>query len=317
MVNEKTSTKSKILEILRNSSTPVTGDIIAGETGVSRVAVWKAVQSLQNSGYDIQSNRNGYVLSKDLEDSLYPWEFGKGESSFSHFTETDSTMIQGRIAAENCEKGELKVITADIQTMGQGHADHKWTTTKGSIACTMVSKENVPLYESHRFVMACQIAAAKTLERHSGRKIFLRWPNDIWTDKGKAGGILDDLSATGSFTNWINLGLGINLSSKPKLKETDCIFAPDTKIPRKEILKEIVDELKNGFNQAKESNSDLEMLWSLYCPDIGKKFRLKDSEKSIVFKGINSYGFAITECRGEERFYPPCSINLLKTEYLK
>ena len=114
MVNEKTSTKSKILEILRNSSNPVTGDIIAGETGVSRVAVWKAVQSLQNSGYDIQSNRNGYVLSKDLEDSLYPWEFGKGESSFSHFTETDSTMIRGRIAAENCEKGELKLSLIHI-----------------------------------------------------------------------------------------------------------------------------------------------------------------------------------------------------------
>lgn len=165
MVNQKQSTKSQILQILRTSTSPINGDTLAKETGVSRVAVWKAIQSLQLSGYKIDSARNGYQLSEDLADSLYPWEFGAGESSFSHFAETDSTMIQGRFAAEECTAGELKVITADIQHKGQGHADHKWTTTKGSLACTIVSKESISLAESHRFVMACQIASAKVLEK--------------------------------------------------------------------------------------------------------------------------------------------------------
>ena len=300
MVNQKQSTKSQILQILRTSTSPINGDTLAKETGVSRVAVWKAIQSLQLSGYKIYSARNGYQLSEDLADSLFPWEFGMIESSFSHFAETDSTMIQGRFAAEECTAGELKVITADIQNKGQGHADHKWTTTKGSLACTIVSKESISLAESHRFVMACQIASAKVLEKSSGRKIYVRWPNDIWTEKGKAGGILDDVSATGSFTNWINLGLGLNLSAKPKISRTDYIFGRDKKILRKDLLKEIIGNLENQ--------------WNLFCPDIGKKFKVKDSEKTYLFKGINSYGWAITESNGQEKSFPPCTINFIKQE---
>ena len=313
MVNQKQSTKSQILQILRTSTSPINGDTLAKETGVSRVAVWKAIQSLQLSGYKIDSARNGYQLSEDLADSLYPWEFGVGESSFSHFAETDSTMIQGRFAAEECTAGELKVITADIQHKGQGHADHKWTTTKGSLACTIVSKESISLAESHRFVMACQIATAKALQETSGRKIFVRWPNDIWTEKGKAGGILDDLSSTGTFTNWINLGLGLNLSVKPKLSGTDFIFDGDKKVLRKDILKKIIENLKAEIKSAKENNGDLEKQWNLFCPDIGKSFKVKDSEKTYLFKGINSYGWAITECNGQEKSFPPCTINFIKS----
>ncbi len=314
MVNQKQSTKSQILQILRTSTSPINGDILAKETGVSRVAVWKAIQSLQLSGYKIDSARNGYQLSEDLADSLYPWEFGAGESSFSHFAETDSTMIQGRFAAEECTAGELKVITADIQHKGQGHADHKWTTTKGSLACTIVSKESISLAESHRFVMACQIASAKVLEKSSGRKIYVRWPNDIWTEKGKVGGILDDVSATGSFTNWINLGLGLNLSAKPKISGTDYIFGGDKKILRKDLLKEIIGNLETELQLAKENSSTLEKQWNLFCPDIGKNFKVKDSEKTYLFKGINSYGWAITESNGQEKSFPPCTINFIKQE---
>lgn len=314
MVNQKQSTKSQILQILRTSTSPINGDTLAKETGVSRVAVWKAIQSLQLSGYKIDSARNGYQLSEDLADSLYPWEFGVGESSFSHFAETDSTMIQGRFAAEECTAGELKVITADIQHKGQGHADHKWTTTKGSLACTIVSKESISLAESHRFVMACQIASAKVLEKSSGRKIYVRWPNDIWTEKGKVGGILDDVSATGSFTNWINLGLGLNLSAKPKISGTDYIFGGDKKILRKDLLKEIIGNLETELQLAKENSSTLEKQWNLFCPDIGKSFKVKDSEKTYLFKGINSYGWAITESNGQEKSFPPCTINFIKQE---
>ena len=311
MVNEKPSSKHKILEILRSSTLPVNGDAIAKETGISRVAVWKAIQSLELSGYKIDSTRNGYLLKKDLEDSLFPWEFEGKESSYFHFTETDSTMIQGRIEAEKSSAGDLKIVTADVQKKGKGHADHKWTTTKGSLACTFVLKEKIPLAENHRFLMACQIAAAKTLQSH-GKEIFLRWPNDIWTKAGKAGGILDDLSATGSWTNWVNLGLGLNLSSKPKLEGTDCIFSTKEKILRKDILKEIINNFKEEIQIAKLKDSQLEKQWNLFCPDVNKKIRIKESGTDCVFKGINSYGWAIKEMEGKEKLFPPCTINFQK-----
>lgn len=312
MVNEKKSTKSAILEILRNNEDPVTGHFIAEETGVSRVAIWKAIQSLEQSGYKISSSRAGYLLENDVKDGLFPWEFGNDEECYSHFLETDSTMNRARALSSECKTGEMKIVTADIQTAGQGHKNHKWTTTKGSLACTFITKEFLPVAESHRLVMACQIALIKSLQKYSDKKIFLRWPNDIWSEDGKIGGVLDDLSATGSFINWENIGFGLNLSSKPKLKNTDCIFKNESSVSRKDLLKEIVEEFKNQKKIALESNNELEQEWNLFCPDINKKFKLKDSDKNIIFKGINSYGWAKTETAGEEKLFPPCTINFQK-----
>lgn len=317
MVNVNLSTKSKILKILRAEEKPVKGELLAAECGISRVAVWKAVQALEQAGYGIGSSRSGYELTKDLEDSLYPWEFEKDEANHYHFAKTESTMIQAKNAVEDCADGEMKIITADMQSNGKGHAEHKWTTTKGSLAFTVASREHIPLMESHRFVMAAQIAIAKTLEKNCGKKIYLRWPNDIWTENGKAGGILDDLCATGSITNWVNLGIGINLLTKPRIEKTDCIFKAEKKILRRDLLSEIIANLKTEMKLAKENDSGLEKLWNLFCPDTGREFFLKDSGKKLIFKGINSYGWAITESNGEEKLFPPCTINLLKNGVLQ
>ena len=57
--------KSSILKILSTfSPDPVSGQKISKELGVSRVAIWKQVQSLQDLGYPIQSTSKGYFLKK-------------------------------------------------------------------------------------------------------------------------------------------------------------------------------------------------------------------------------------------------------------
>lgn len=312
MVNEKSSTKSKILEILRISENPVNGDTLAKEAGVSRVAVWKAVQTLQQSGYEISSNRSGYCLEKDLTDSLFPWEFGTEENLYSHFIKTDSTMTQAREIAESCKNHDLRIVTADVQTAGKGHMDHKWTTTRGSIACTVVTKEAIPAAESHRLIMCSQLALAKVLAKHSKRPMYIRWPNDIWTDSGKIGGILDDVSSTGGLTNWLNLGIGINLSQRPKLENTDCVFPFGKSASRKEIMQDFIEQFRMDMQQALKDTDDLAKEWNSFCPDIGKKMQLKNSACKFTFKGINGYGWAITENKGQEKLFPPSTISLIK-----
>lgn len=102
MGNKNLSTKYVILKILREANAPVSGEEAAKLADISRVSVWKAIQSLQASGYGISSTRAGYFLEKDLKDSLFPWEFGAEEELFFHFPETESTMTEARkIAQEN------------------------------------------------------------------------------------------------------------------------------------------------------------------------------------------------------------------------
>ena len=313
MGNKNLSTKYVILKILRETNNPISGEEVAKLAGISRVSVWKAIQSLQFSGYKISSTRAGYFLEKDLNDSLFPWEFGAEEGHFFHFPETESTMTEARkIAQENSFSKKIEIITADKQTKGQGHSNHKWTTTKGSLACTLITRSGIAVSYSHRATIAAQVAIARTLTEMTGRKIYTRWPNDIWSENGKIGGILDELSATGGKCNWLNIGIGINLTSCPRIPNTDCAVKSDEKFSRKEFLSALLKEFKSTEKKMQKEDSSLVREWNSLCFDNKKEVRLESDKNIYTFKGINAFGFALLESKNQKRILIPNQDSFIK-----
>ncbi|MBO7516477.1 MAG: biotin--[acetyl-CoA-carboxylase] ligase [Spirochaetia bacterium] len=317
MVNEKESLKCKVLTLLRESPGIVSGVELSKETGRSRVAVWKAVQGLQEAGYTIEVSRKGYRLAKDLADSIYPWEFGSDEAMFTHFASTTSTMAEAKRIAESskAQPGETHIITADMQTHGVGQHGKSWTTTRGSLAFTVVTKNYLPLACHSRMTMAAQVALTKVLRRITGRQFYIRWPNDIWSDDGKVVGILEELSSCGNICTWINLGIGINITRKPHLKGTDSIFHREAPITRKEILSQFWDEFKIHEKMAAEQSPWLADEWNRLCLDTGHRMRLAESGKTVIFRGVNSFGSAIISAPGSkgERLMLPGTGSFIKS----
>jgi BirA family biotin operon repressor/biotin-[acetyl-CoA-carboxylase] ligase len=313
MVNEKKSTKRKILKILREEKKSVSGEELAALSGISRVAVWKAIRSLQNDGYGISTERTGYVLQKDLKDVLFPWEFGDDEKIFFHFSETKSTMNEARkIAWENSAE-EIQIVTADRQTDGRGQSNRKWKTLKGSVACTIVTHNAIPVQFSARMVMACQLAVVSVLEKISGEKFFVRWQNDVWSSGGKVCGVLSEIFASGGICVWQNLGVGINISSSPSVENADSVFHGETKTGRREILSLLLDEFKSFQKIALENSAELENAWNEKCPDVQKKIRAENSTEEFIFKGTDFFGSAVLECSdGSEKKFLPGEIRLGK-----
>ncbi|MFQ3546810.1 MAG: HTH domain-containing protein, partial [Termitinemataceae bacterium] len=84
---QKTSTKATVLSLLRRVNDFVSGEWLAKQAGVSRVAVWKAVEALRQAGYPIESRENGgYRLDEGGgTDFLYPWEFPNLEDHIFYF----------------------------------------------------------------------------------------------------------------------------------------------------------------------------------------------------------------------------------------
>ena len=316
MVNESLSTKNKVLDILRNSSEYVSGELLSQETGVSRVSVWKAVQVLQNAGYGIVSDRNGYFLQQDLKDSLFPWEFGISEGAFTHFVETESTMHEARkiiLSEEKKDLPKITVVTADRQTNGHGHGDHGWTTTKGSLACTLADKVSVSSAEAFRISMCAQIAAVNVLKKTGGRNFYARWPNDVWSDSGKVCGILDEYLSSGQRCEWVNIGIGINMYARPKIQNTDKVFDSENAASRKDLLSSLCAEFLRVEKTALEDSCALENLWnSLWC-DVGKKIILEQSGETFTFCGVNAYGWAVLESvDGKTKKIIPPGVNVFK-----
>ena len=71
--------RKTIVEMLKNAGENfISGESIAGELKISRTAVWKHIQKLRSSGYEILSReRCGYKL-KDAPDILLPSEIQVG-----------------------------------------------------------------------------------------------------------------------------------------------------------------------------------------------------------------------------------------------
>lgn len=319
MGNKPTSTKYKILEILRASKTKISGEKIAKQAGISRVSVWKAIQSLQEAGYEIISAKQGYFLQKDLDDSLFPWEFGTEENLFCHFPQTKSTMIEAKKIAEESTKNDTRIITSDIQTDGKGHDNHKWITTDGSLAYTIITNNKITISESHRITMVAQIALANILSKIENRKFYVRWPNDIWTEQGKVAGILDELSASGSFCKWINLGIGINLKNKPNLSFTDCVFKNNQTKSRKEILTLFLQEFKKQEKIINDKSSELSDEWNKLCFDLNKEVKLSTNKQNFIFKSINGFGWAniLEPTTNEKLVIPPGKASFIKNNFYR
>ena len=63
----KITVKSRLLELLeKNKGTVISGEKIAEELQCTRAAVWKAVKTLREEGYEIAAGSNkGYMLSAE------------------------------------------------------------------------------------------------------------------------------------------------------------------------------------------------------------------------------------------------------------
>jgi len=327
MVNTclKASSRSRILEILRNSATAVSGERIAESLGISRVGVWKAIKGLNESGYAIQATASGYTLAHDDADRLFPWEFGSDELRVRHWAETDSTMNRARDAAlSGCEDRTL--IIADSQTNGRGTGIKRWESVPGGLFFTLVTRQALNAAYAHRQVLAAQCALVRAIRSVSGITVFPGWPNDILVNDGKTSGkvcgILGETLSSGNSVEYINLGIGVNTGSAALPSGSAAIDSG-----RKEIISAFLRE----FDTNDYMRESLVSEWNSLCPDMDRPIRFIPSAtpfsaaasgqampESGIFRGVDRFGHARIETPQSDNGanatitgYPPLAISLL------
>lgn len=119
--------KEEILRLLRSADGYISGQELCNRFGVSRTAVWKAINQLKEAGYEIEAQQNkGYKLmaAPDLMTeaeikSLMHTDWVAKEVLY--FDTIDSTNIK---AQELAEKGYSSgtLVVADKQESGKGAA---------------------------------------------------------------------------------------------------------------------------------------------------------------------------------------------------
>ncbi len=279
---------------------------MAQALGKSRVAIWKAIQTLNASGYGIEAGNDGYTLLRDIPDSLAPWEFSTDLGPMRHFAITDSTMDEAREAAlAGAENGS--VVTADSQRFGRGTDGKNWTSPSGGLFFTIITRPTLNLAYNHLPVLAAQCALSRASVNLSKYALLPVWPNDLFLVspelRGKAGGILPETLSSGSEIRFENLGIGINTRSKPEEPN-----AASIDVSRRALLSAFLGE----FACAEISPQDTAAEWNALCSEVGKAIeyvRKGGAEKRRgIFLGVDPRGWATVADENETESFPPGSI---------
>jgi len=333
------SSKAGVLMTLREKQgEPVSGQLLAKKIGISRVAVWKSVQSLLECGYPIETSGSGYLIDpKKEKDFLYPWEFAEKENLFYHFKNTGSTMDRAREAAFRAasKNGAVSesVFTAEKQSAGRGRNGRTWVSRQGGLFLTILEKPKLSISDYSLFSLIAQIAVTRCITDICGKKAYIRWPNDIYIDRKKIAGITTEIAGEGDLLTWLTCGIGVNVNNPaPSRKAISCTEIKNANISRREVLNKILDEIEKvkktfASNAAySQGNRALASEWNSLSDCMGAKAAVfeptpasedENKEKRTgkilargVFNGIDPVGRCILKTDDSTLYFNQGSVSL-------
>lgn len=147
--------------------------------------------------------------------------------------ELDSTQLEAKRLLKSGYEPPFAVV-ADIQTSGVGSRNNRWESFYGNLFLSFVlRKDDLPedLELSSTSIYFGYILKL-ALER-LGSMVWLKWPNDIYLNEEKIGGVITTISGEN-----IICGIGLNLTG------SDIYASLDIKIDRKNIIKTYFTELE-------------------------------------------------------------------------
>ena len=212
--------KEEILRLLRSADGYISGQELCNRFGVSRTAVWKAINQLKEAGYEIEAQQNkGYRLmaAPDLMTeaeikSLMHTEWVAKEVLY--FDTIDSTNTK---AQELAEKGYPSgtLVVADKQESGKGRRGRSWVSPSGTgIFMTLMIKPDINPNHASMLTLVAALAVAKAITSVTGEEAMIKWPNDIVVNSKKVCGILTEMNAQFDYINHIVVGIGINVHNE-------------------------------------------------------------------------------------------------------
>ena len=210
------TTRDAVLAALRAAGDAgVSGEALAHELGVSRVAVGKHVSALREAGYEIAAEPGvGYRLVC-TPDAPLPAEIEPllVDAAWMHLTgggETGSTNDDARALAR-AEAPEGTVVLASRQSDGRGRLGRSWVSPEGGAYLSIVLRPKVAPGEVSSLALAVGLGIARGLSEHVGVGAMLKWPNDVLLSRGKLAGILLEMAAETDRVDWVVVGVGINV----------------------------------------------------------------------------------------------------------
>lgn len=288
--------KANILQHLRSSDQPVSGEQLRARLDVSRVSVWKHIKALIEAGYEIESGPKGYRLVHS-PDIPYAWELSDFDHPVHYFEEVPSTMDIARKMAR-AGAPHLSLVIAGGQLRGRGRLGRQWLSDHGGLYMTAILRPALPLMEAHKASFAFSVEMTTALRNLFSIDARVKWPNDILIGDRKLAGMLAEMEAEADLLSFINIGMGVNIHNQPADDSIPAVSLKKLVGERASCLK-----LLRTFLPALAERLTPDGLkaavadWKKLCNTIGRRVTVETTHETIcgTAKDINENGALVVQ----------------------
>lgn len=307
------------------------GQALGAALGVTRSAVWKAIQVCEEHGIEIHSVRGkGYRLSRTLDllgqerliglidDDVRPLLSGL---EIHH--EIDSTSKQLlRQAAGGAPSG--MACFAEAQTAGRGRRGRLWVSPFGA---------NIYFSVLWRFAqgpaalsglsLAIGVAVLEAVQALGIEGCGLKWPNDVMWKERKLAGVLLDLSgeATGPTTVVIGVGLNVRMPETAAAIDQPWVdlysIRPESSLLRTRIAAQLLGRVLAALEEFDRLGLEaFQERWACWDCLSGRQVTLHLPTQRItgLSRGIDPSGALLLETQGQIRAYASGEASLRVSE---
>lgn len=257
------------------------GAALAERAGVTRSAVWKAIESLRAEGLAIEGATNrGYRWASPTE-ALDAVALRAALSPSTRVRlrnlavvwEIDSTNA-ALLASPPPPVGAWDVLLAENQRQGRGRRGRAWRASLGDSLCLSLGTAFEPLPQDlPAATLVVGVCVLRALRRRGGHGVALKWPNDLVLAAvpgsmddlmdgsmdgalSKAGGILVELRVEAGGCAQMVVGIGLNLRCPAAIVQaiepgalpaTALVVAGVEVASRNALVAAVVDECVSGL----------------------------------------------------------------------
>ena len=314
--------REKVLSLLRaQEGAYLSGEELSRHLGLSRAAVWKAVEALRRDGYAIEARTGlGYRLTA-APDALTEREIRRflGEPmvlgrALHCFDTIDSTNTYAKkLALSGAADGT--VVIAESQTAGRGRMGRSFQSPRDKgIYLSVLLRPDLPPQRLLPVTAMAGVAVCDAVEKVCGVRPGLKWPNDPVLGNRKLCGILTELSLEGETgrVQYLVLGIGINVCQSAE------DFSPDVAaiatsltaqlghpVSRPQLTAALIGELERLYLTL--LTGDLTEYLAAYrrdCVNLGKTVQLLNGEDREVVTAVDidgEFGLVVRTAEGAEK----------------
>jgi len=184
------------------------------------------------------------------------------------------------------------IVIAEEQTAGRGRLKRTWISPGGNIFLSVILYPEVEHLNS--LIMLASIAVARSIEKVTGLKTEIKWPNDILIRGRKTVGILIETNVRGNRVEYAVIGIGINVNldysgfSEVLPEATSLSHEKGNRISRLALVRQLLIEMDNLYQELLSGKS-IYKAWRDRLVTLGKKIQVKwgdPVQDGVIQEGI-------------------------------